>query len=211
MYIVQFYSGLVYIVLLHHPTTTSSSTSSYYIDLLHRLRGQFSYIALCVSPNCPSHVTQLDGRLSHIVNVIIWQMLQISIWEFGNCKLGEIYILVNCMDCMSQIDVLYLFVIHITMNEVICWVTNSIGLVRWVIRWIKWNIPHISVVLRVVSLWYLSPLPKKQQHSPRRQWQLFPPARLPGCQSSLTVKFSWEAKLKLKGIEGGRPLLQLPS
>ena len=115
---VQFYSGLVYMVLLC-PATTSSSTSSYYIDLLHRLRGQFSYIALCVSPNCPSHVTQLDGRLSHIVNVIIWQMLQISIWEFGNCKLGEIYILVNCMDCMSQIDVLYLFVIHITMNEVI--------------------------------------------------------------------------------------------
>ena len=113
---VAWYTSSYYI---HCPTTTSSSTSSYYIDLLHRLRGQFSYIALCVSPNCPSHVTQLDGRLSHIVNVIIGQMLQISIWEFGNCKLGEIYILVNCMDCMSQIDVLYLFVIHITMNEVI--------------------------------------------------------------------------------------------
>ena len=88
--------------------------------------------------------------------LLLGKCFQISIWEFGNCKLGEIYILVNCMDCMSQIDVLYLFVIHITMNEVICWVTNSIGLVRWVIRWIKWNIPHISVVTCRLSVVFVS-------------------------------------------------------
>ena len=70
---------LTYTVLLQRPPLHRRT-----IDLLHRLRGQFSYIALCVSPNCPSHVTQLDGRLSHIVNVIIGQMLSdinLGIWE----------------------------------------------------------------------------------------------------------------------------------